>query len=67
MSFKRFLNDKLLTISLLLFGLFTIEICLLICPVGVFIKIYIPIIILGFYGLGIGIEYLTKKRFYKKC
>lgn len=66
MSFKVFLKDKWLTITLLLFAILTIEICLLIYPIGVFIKLYIPIILSVFYLLGIGIEYLTKKRYYKK-
>lgn len=66
MSLKGFLKDKLLTISLLLFGIITIEILLLIYPWGNFIKIYIPIIILSFYLIGISIEYVTKKKFYGK-
>lgn len=66
MLLKGFLKDKWLTISLLLFGIFTIEIWLLIYPMGFFIKIYIPVIILGLYFLGISIEYFTKKSFYKK-
>lgn len=66
MSLKGFLKDKLLTISLLLFGIFTIEILLLIYPWGNFIKIYIPITILSFYLIGISIEYFSKKKFYEK-
>ena len=65
MQFKDFLKDKLLTISLLLFGLITVEIFLEIYPVGNFIKIYLPIVILGLYFTGIVIEYYSKKRFYE--
>lgn len=65
MRFRDFLKDKLLTISLLLFGLITIEIFLAIYPVGNFIKFYIPIILMLFYLIGITIEYLSKRRFYQ--
>lgn len=65
MRFWDFLKDKLLTISLLLFGLITIEIFLAIYPVGNFIKFYIPIILMLFYLIGITIEYLSKRRFYQ--
>lgn len=65
MQFKDFLKDKLFTISLLVFGLVTIEIFLEIYPVGNFIKIYLPITILALYFIGITIEYLIKKRFYE--
>ena len=64
MKLKDFLKDKLLTIILLSFGLITIEILLIIYPVGNFIKIYIPSIILGLYLLSIIIEYLHKRKFY---
>lgn len=66
MLFKNFLKDKLLTISLLMFGIITIEIFLAIYPIGNFIKIYIPIVILGFYFISIIIEYFRKKTFYEK-
>lgn len=65
MRFRDFLKDKLLTISLLLFGFITIEIFLAIYPVGNFIKFYIPIILMLFYLIGITIEYLSKRRFYQ--
>ena len=45
MNFKGFIKEKLLTISLLIFALITIEIFLMAYPVGNFIKIYIPIIV----------------------
>lgn len=64
MSLKDFLKDKLLTISLLVFGIITIEILLAIYPIGGLLKIYIPIAILGLYFISIAIEYFTKKRFY---
>ena len=66
MSLKDFFRDKLLTISLLLFGMITIEIFLAIYPIGNFIKIYIPIVILGLYFMSIIIEYFHKKAFYEK-
>jgi len=65
MNFKEFLKDKSLAIILLLLGIITIEIFLAIYPIGNFIKIYIPIIIIGLYSIGIIIEYFSKRRFYK--
>lgn len=65
MELKDFIKDKILTIILLLFGMITIEIFLLAYPFGRFIKIYIPIVILGLYFIGLTIEYFNKKIFYK--
>lgn len=65
MKFRYFLKDKLYTIFLLLFGMITVEIFLMIYPVGLFIKLYIPIIIFGLYFVGILLEYFMKNRFYK--
>ncbi len=64
MKFKEFLKDKIITIILLIFAIITIEIFLLTYPIANFIKIYIPIIILGLYIIGIIIEYLIKRNFY---
>ena len=64
MNWKDFLKDKLLTIYLLTFALITIEILLVIYPIGIFIKIYIPTIIFALYILSITIEYHTKRKFY---
>jgi len=66
MSFKSFIKDKILAICLLIFGIISIEIFLLAYPYGQFIKIYIPIIICIMYVIGIIIEYILKKNFYKK-
>ncbi len=66
MSIKSFLKDKLLTISLLLLGIITIEIFLIIYPVGNFIRIYIPTILFGAYFLSIGVEYIKKRNFYQR-
>ena len=65
MNFKGFIKEKLLTISLLLFALITIEIFLMAYPVGNFIKIYIPIIVMISYSIGLFAEYFSKKRYYK--
>ncbi len=65
MRFTDFLKDKLLTISLLLFALITIEIFLAIYPIGNFIKFYIPIILILFYWIGISMEYFIKRKFYQ--
>ena len=49
MDFKLFFKEKVITILLLLFGIITIEIFLMAYNVGMFIKIYIPLIIMGLY------------------
>ena len=64
MNFRLFFKEKVSTILLLLLGIITIEIFLMIYNVGIFIKIYIPIIIMGLYMISIVIEYLKKKKFY---
>ena len=61
MNFKLFFKEKVITILLLLFGIITIEIFLMAYNVGMFIKIYIPLIIMGLYITSIVIEYLKKK------
>lgn len=65
MKFKDFFKDKIITTILLLFAIATIEIFLIAYPIANFIKIYIPIITIGLYIIGITIEYLVKKQFYK--
>lgn len=64
MNFKLFLKEKAITILLLLFGIITIEIFLMAYNVGLFIKIYIPHIIMGLYVVSIAIEYFKKEKFY---
>lgn len=66
MKFRDFIKEKILTFSLLLFGIVTIEIFLLAYQVGNFIKIYIPIILCVLYIIGIVIEYFIKRSFYKE-
>lgn len=64
MKLSKFLWDKKITILLLISAMVTIEIFLLIYNFQTFIKIYIPISIFTMYGIGIGIEYIRKKKFY---
>lgn len=64
MDFKLFFKEKVITILLLLFGIITIEIFLMAYNVGMFIKIYIPLIIIGLYMISIIIEYFKRKKFY---
>ncbi|MCI8273733.1 MAG: HAMP domain-containing histidine kinase [Clostridia bacterium] len=65
MSLKDFIKDKIFLTLLLLFGIATIEIFLIPYPFGSFVKMYIPLIIMFLYFLGLLIEYFTKRRFYK--
>lgn len=64
MDFKLFFKEKTIAILLLLFGIITIEIFLMAYNVGMFIKIYIPLIIMGLYMISIIIEYFKRKKFY---
>ena len=64
MDFKLFFKEKAITILLLLFDIITIEIFLMAYNVGMFIKIYIPLIIMGLYMISIIIEYFKRKKFY---
>ena len=64
MKFNLFLKEKVSTILLLLFAIITIEIFLIAYNVGTFIKIYVPLIIMGLYIIAITIEYFKKKNFY---
>lgn len=64
MQFKEFIKDKVFQISLLIFAILTIEIFLIMYKFAVFIKIYIPVIIIVCYFIGLLIEYLTKKQYY---
>ena len=64
MNFRLFFKEKAITILLLLFGIITIEIFLMAYNVGTFIKIYIPLIIIGLYVISIVIEYFKKKKFF---
>ncbi len=65
MQFRNFIKEKIPTIFLLFLGILSIEIFLMIYPIGNFIKIYIPIAILGLYFLGLLFEYFPKRNFYK--
>lgn len=64
MKFRDFFKDKIITTILLLFAILATEIFLIAYPIANFIRIYIPIITLGLYIVGITIEYLVKKQFY---
>lgn len=64
MNFKLFFKEKAITILLLVFGIITIEIFLMAYNVGMFMKIYIPLIIMGLYVISIIIEYFKRKKFY---
>ncbi len=64
MAFKDFIKEKIIEIFLIIFALITIEIFLLAYSVGIFIKIYIPVIILLLYFIGLILEYTRKNTFY---
>ena len=64
MNFSSFIKDKMLSLFLIIFSLITIEIFLMMYPVNLFIKIYIPIIIFASYVISIIYEYLIKKKYY---
>lgn len=61
-----FIKDKILSLLLLLFVIFTIEVFLCIYNFGTMIKVYIPVSIILAYGIGIGIEFYRKKKYYNE-
>lgn len=65
MNFLSFVKEKILSIFLLIFSLITVEIFLMTYQIDGFIKIYIPIIILIVYTVGLIYEYLIKKKYYE--
>ena len=65
MKFSSFIKDKILQISLIAFGIATIEIFLFAYPYGSFIKIYIPLSLLILYFTSIIVEYFKKKVYYQ--
>ena len=65
MNFRSFLKDKIVQIILIIFAVLTIEMFLIWYPLGIFIKIYIPVILFILYFISLVIEYLPKKKFYK--
>ncbi len=66
MQFKEFIKDKIFQISLLIFAILTIEIFLILYRFATFIKIYIPVIIIVCYFIGLLSEYLNKNKYYSK-
>lgn len=64
MNFKSFIKEKTISLAILLFVILTIEVFLIIYPIEMFIRIYIPVAIIAAYFIGIMIEYYTKKKFY---
>lgn len=66
MKWIEFLKEKIWNLLLLGFVIFTIEIFLMLYEVGIFIKIYIPIVILVGYFLTLVIEFFRKKFFYQE-
>ena len=63
MDWKVFLKDKIWSFCLLVLGIMTIEIFLEIYPVDIFIRVYIPVVILGYYLKGHLKEYIRKTKF----
>lgn len=66
MSFFKFIKEKALTIFLIIFSLITIEIFFMAYQTSHFIKIYIPIVIITSYSIGVLYEYFKKKMYYTK-
>lgn len=66
MKFKDFVKGKLIQISLLAFALVTIEIFLIMYKFAIFLKFYIPIIIIAMYVIGLLVEYIEKNKFYSE-
>lgn len=65
MKFFAFLKEKIIGLALLVFAIITIEILLMTYSFDNFIKIYIPIVIIISYIIGLLYEYFVKKRYYQ--
>lgn len=65
MNFLIFIKEKLVGLLLLVFAIITIEILLMVYSFPNFIKIYIPIIIIISYIIGLLYEYFVKKKYYQ--
>lgn len=66
MNFKLFLSDKILTTILIVIMLLSAEVFLIPYNVSYVLKIYIPCSILTVYFIGLYIEYLKRKKYYRK-
>ena len=66
MTYFDFLKDKIPQIILLLFAMLTIEMFLLVYSNGIFIKLYVPVILLITLSISSFIEYFRKKEFYSR-
>lgn len=66
MNIRSFIKDKAFAMSLLLFAIITSEIFLIPYQVATFIKVYIPVIMVSMYLLGLSLEYGMKKSYYTK-
>lgn len=64
MRFLTFLKEKIIGLVLLIFAIITIEILLMIYSFDNFIKIYIPLVIIIAYIIGLLYEYFIKKKYY---
>ena len=66
MDFKDFLKDNFITLILIIFAIITIEIALMIYDISILVRIYIPVVILLVYVIGIGSYYYRRKNYYKR-
>ena len=65
MKFSTFLKEKIVGLLLIVFAIITIEILLMIYSFDNFIKIYIPLVIIIAYIIGLLYEYFIKKKYYQ--
>lgn len=65
MRFLTFLKEKIVGLLLIVFAIITIEILLMIYSFDNFIKIYIPLVIIIAYIIGLLYEYFIKKKYYQ--
>lgn len=65
MKLSSFLKDRIISIFLIIIVVATITVFLLATEVDLFIKIYIPLVIIITYLIILIVEYIKKKKFYK--
>lgn len=66
MSFLAYMKEKILGLILLIFLLFSLEFILYVFNCHLFVKIYLPVLMVASYAITVIVEYVRKKNFYDK-
>ena len=66
MKFSNYLKDKIIYISLLIFGIISSEILLLSAKINIIIRIYVGIAPIILYLIAFFVEYYKKRKYYEQ-